>query len=158
MWIIVAFIAVGLISGGVVRRPDGTVDVPATFDQGATKGGEIAGQAADDVGDSIGHSIGSAVSSSDLAKVGVAGAAAAGVVKYGPKITRPSIKLKPIDEPALTPTTKPKAPKPETTTPTMAPVPTTAAPMSGGFTAPTFRVPEATWKPCVATPGILVSC
>jgi hypothetical protein len=150
-------IALGVVSnGGPVLREDGTVDASATLDQGAKAGGDVAGQvvgeAGDAVGNSIGRSVGSAVDSSDLAKVAAAGAAAAGVVKYGPKITRPTIKLKPIDEPSLTPTTKPAKPKPETTQPT------TSNPMSsGGFTVPSLA-PLPTWKPCLATPGVLVDC
>jgi cell division septation protein DedD len=153
--VVVGIIALGVVSnGGPARRPDGTVDVGATVDQGAQKGGEMAGQAADGIGNSLGNGVGSAIGSSDLAKVAAAGAAAAGVVKYGPKITRPTIKLKPIEEPSLTPTTKPKA-KPETTQPTTA---TTSNPMSsGGFTVPSLA-PLPTWKPCLATPGILVDC
>lgn len=173
-WIIVAFIAVGIMSSGVVRRPDGTVDVPATVDAGARKGGEIAGDTADNVGNSIGHSIGSAVDSSDLAKVGVAGGAAAGVAKYGPKITRPSINPKPVTEPALTPTTEPPKRrtgwctdvvtgavmpcdpigKTEESTPTTSPEPMEAVP---------FEAPHATLKPCrpmqsVDLPGMVLDC
>lgn len=173
LWIIVGFVAVGMLAGGVVRNPDGTVDVSATVDQGASKGGEIAGQAADNVGNSIGHSIGSAVDSSDLAKVAVAGAAAAGVAKAWPK-NGPSFKPKPVTEPALSPpptaTTQP--PKRRTgwcrdvvsgaVQPCervgSASTSTTVSPISPGFTAPSFRLPEATWKPCVATPGMTVNC
>lgn len=160
---IIAIVAVVLLfgfaaSGGPVRREDGTIDAPATLERSADKGGEVAGQGLDDVGNSIGHGVGSTVASSDLAKVGVAGAAAAGVVKYGPRF-----KPKPVTVPALTPTSKPEKPakpaKPETTVPTAAPSPTpTWAPMSGGLPATGWSVPPATWKPCTATPGILVSC
>lgn len=141
-------------SGGPVRNPDGSVDAGATLEQSAKAGGEVAGQGIDDFGNTLGRGVGSTVASSDLAKVAAAGGAAAGVVKYGPKFKRPTIKLRPIDEPSLTPTTKPKA-KPETTVPTTA---TTSNPMSsGGFTVPTLG-PLPTWKPCLATPGVLVDC
>lgn len=173
LWIVAAFVVVGIMSGGLVRNPDGTVDVSATVDQGATKGGELAGEVVDNVGNSIGHSIGSAVDSSDLAKVGVAAAAAAGVAKYGPKVTGTRIDPKPVTVPALTPTTQP--PKRRTgwckdvvtgavqpCEPVKSTVPSTSttmrsSPMSPGFTVPVLPTPP-TWKPCVATPGILVNC
>ena len=140
-------------SGGPVRREDGTIDASATLQESAEAGGDMAGRGLDDVGNSIGHGLGSAVSSSDLAKVGVAGGAAAAAVKWLPK--RPSFNPKPVTVTALPPTTqppkKPAKPAPPATTPTV-------APMSPGFTAPSFRLPEATWKPCVAPPGLVVNC
>ena len=177
-WIIVAFIAVGIMSSGVVRHPDGTVDVPATVDAGAKKGGEIAGDTADNVGNSIGHSIGSAVDSSDLAKVGIAGGAAAGVAKYGPKITRPTIRLRPIDEPALTPTTEPvEGPEGSIDAPSLAPTfddsqglpwwtdPDAPVTRFGDdqMEAVPFEGPHTTLKPCrpmqwADTPGMVLVC
>lgn len=176
----VGFLALGVASGGLVRAPDGTVDVPATVDQGATKGGELAGKVGDNVGNSIGHSIGSAVDSSDLAKVGVAGAAAAGVVKYGPKwkaSTGTKIQPKPVTEPALTPTTQPpkrrtgwctdvvtgmvqpceKVSKPTPTTQPATPTATSAPMSTVPFTPPSWSPTPATWKPCVGPLGV-VSC
>lgn len=158
--------------GGPVRDSEGKMDVGATLERGADEGGKIAGRAVDDAGNAIGGGIGSAVSSSDLAKVAVAGGAAAGVIKYGPK-WKPKPDTKPAPSPTPTATTQP--PKRRTgwckdllsgtvvpCAPTK-PAPstsTTAAgnPMSPGFTAPTFRLPEATWKPCAATPGVIVVC
>lgn len=178
--IAIGFVALGIASGGMVSNPDGTVDVSATVDQGATKGGELAGKAGDNVGNSIGHSIGSAVDSSDLAKVGVAAASVAGVAKYGPKVVRPRIDPKPVAVPALTPTSQPPRrrtgwctdvvtgsvqpcepvkSKPSET-PQSAPTTSTTArenPMSTGFTVPSMPTPP-TWKPCLATAGVLVDC
>ncbi len=142
-------------SGGAVRREDGTVDAAATLERSADAGGETLGRGVDDFGNALGGGIGSAVSSSDLAKVAVAGGAAAGVIKYGPKWRpKPKPDLTPVSAPPATATTAPpKKPKP----PVVAPQPT-LAPMSPGFTAPSFRLPEATWKPCVGTPGVVVVC
>lgn len=175
--VVVAVLVFGFAaSGGPVRREDGTIDASATLAESAEKGGAIAGRGVDDVGNSLGGGLGQAIGESDLAKVAAAGAAAAAVVKYGPK-WKPKPAPAPTAGPPPTVSTQPPprrhtgwctdiltgavapcAPKPSATTSTTASAVPRFEPMSPGFTAPTFKLPEATWKPCVATPGIIVSC
>ena len=169
IWVVVAVVVVGIVaSGGPARNPDGSVNPSRTLEQGADEGGKIAGRAVDDAGNALGGGLGRVISESDLAKIGAAGAGAAAVAKYGPKF-KPKPATTPPAAPTPTATTQPPkrrtgwckdiltgavvpcAPSPSSTS-------TTGNPMSSGWSAPTFRLPEATWKPCVVTPGQVVSC